>query len=1020
METTTIQMGLDLGSATAKFVVIVPDRCDIRCIENKLTGYDIESTVRQDNLRILFSRLIPVGGDPIAIAKSILQKWLNVPVADPLNLYLTGSQTKGVSVKFGLPVLNEYLAIAHGVSFFYPDAQTILEIGGNVSRFIRLDHSNRGKEIAIIDYERNGECAAGTGSFIDQQAARLRFTVSEIGGMVASATETANIAGRCSVFAKSDMIHAQQRGYSPESIFKGLCEAVVRNFKGTVLRGKELTAPVVFVGGVAANKGVINAIRSICSLENLIIPSQFAHMSALGSALQAQENAISPSPKAPAILTNSGSSLSQGKQNPLNFSLVKFLGDKTHRSVKCRDNPINAYLGIDIGSVSSNFVLLDDDSRVLDEVYTETEGRPVRVVEREFSRWLEKWGDVVRICGVGTTGSGRELVGELVGADCVHDEITAHKTGADFISSTLFKENVDTIFEIGGQDSKYISIDGGVVVDFTMNEACAAGTGSFLEEQAKRMGISIKNEFADLALSSREPVVMGERCTVFMEKDVSSYLQQGKSKNDIAAGLSYAVVLNYLNRVVRGRKIGDKIFFQGGTAYNRAVAAAFATVLKKTVIVPPHNGVMGAIGAALLAKEQKQHNPLPTLFYGFDFSEIDFTIRHIRCNGCSNQCDVQEITVNGQKTYWGDKCSERFRKKKKQEQKAAIPNLIKLYKEFLFSDIPGKNGRQIKMGIPRTLYFYDQLPFWRAYFSAIGIQLVLSEPTNSAIIRQGQENSIAEPCFPVIVALGHISSLLERDVDYIFVPNVINAETEFPQTESWFCPWGQTLPLVFKNSRYLHPQVGKVLSPVVRFRDGKTYVEESLISMAKQLGISRKENRKAVDYAYSVQNGFRDEIAAQGINVLCQLEAQSEPAVVLLGRPYNIYDAGTSLNVAQKLYQLYGINIVPMDFLPLKHIDVSDIHPNMFWNYGKRILQASRYIGHHDHLHAIYFTNFKCGPDSYIKHFVRQALGQPYLTLQFDDHSNDAGIMTRCEAYLQSKNLLKKNMMTCSSQVEEV
>ena len=233
----------------------------------------------------------------------------------------------------------------------------------------------------------------------------------------------------------------------------------------------------------------------------------------------------------------------------------------------------------------------------------------------------EELGDKIRICGVGTTGSGRELIGELVGADTINDEITAHKTGAAFISSTILDKNVDTIFEIGGQDSKYISLEEGIVVDFAMNEACAAGTGSFLEERAQELGIKIKGEFSQTALGSPNPIKLGERCTVFMEQDVNSTLKRGAVLQDVVAGLAYSIATNYLNRVVRSRKIGDVIFFQGGTAYNDSVAAAFSSILDKEIIVPPFNGVMGAVGVALLAREKMIDSQDPSSFRGFDLNQ---------------------------------------------------------------------------------------------------------------------------------------------------------------------------------------------------------------------------------------------------------------------------------------------------------------------------------------------------------------------------------------------------------------
>ena len=290
-----------------------------------------------------------------------------------------------------------------------------------------------------------------------------------------------------------------------------------------------------------------------------------------------------------------------------------------------------AYLGIDIGSVSTNLVVLNAAGDVLHEIYVRTDGRPIEVVSDGLRTIAQTLGDRIRICGVGTTGSGRELIGELVGADTITDEITAHTTGAAHVARTLLGEPVDTIFEIGGQDAKFIAIEDGVVVDFAMNEACAAGTGSFLEEQAERLGVSIKEEFARLAFQSRSPVRLGERCTVFMEQDVNAWQQRGAAREDLVAGLAYSVALNYLHRVVRGRRIGRAIYFQGGTAYNDAVAAAFAGILGTRIIVPPHNGVIGAIGMALLAQEKVRGTGRATTFRGFDLEAVRYSLREFVC-----------------------------------------------------------------------------------------------------------------------------------------------------------------------------------------------------------------------------------------------------------------------------------------------------------------------------------------------------------------------------------------------------
>ena len=1002
-EKNTINIGLDIGSVSAKCIINTNSN-SLTFLTDHLKKHEW-SVEKYNDFNFLLSPVYPILGDALKAALKILSPVLDVIPADSiLNLQITGVHGKYIARIVEAPFINEFKAIARGTAFLVPDAQTIFEIGGDGSRYMHIKNDPETRQVSILDYERNGDCAAGTGSFIDQQAARLNFQVKDIGPMVIKADSAANIAGRCSVFAKSDMVHAQQRGFSPASIFKGLCEAVVRNYKGTVLRGKTLVPKIAFVGGLAANQGVVKAMYKTLNLglDELHIPQAHAYAGAFGCVLNDNDITITKD-QLLKLSQPIAISIQKSKSKKLETEKVQIISpvNPEHYSIF----PINAYLGLDIGSVSTNLVLIDTKGHVIDEIYTRTEGQPIKVIQREFNIWNKKWGDKIKILGVGSTGSGRELIGELTGADVIHDEITAHKTGSAFIAKTMLNDTVDTIFEIGGQDSKFISIQDDIVIDFTMNEACAAGTGSFLEEQALKMGISIKEEFSNLALQSETPIQMGERCTVFMEKDVTSFLQQGVLKKDIAAGLAFAVVQNYLNRVVRERHIGDKIFFQGGTAYNKSVAAAFAMTLNKKIIVPPHNGVMGALGVALLAKE-KQNSYKKTRFRGFDLSKINFSIRNISCKACSNQCDVQECTIEGEKTYWGDKCSERFRKKRKVSNKAVIPDLIELYHQQLTRNIPGPDGLGLKIGFPRAMYFYDRFPFWKAYFSQLGAEIILSEPTNKNIVTLGRELCIAEPCFPILAGHGHYQDLVNKNVDYIFIPNVINSETEITETESWFCPWGQTLPLVLKNTVKDNKAREQILAPVIRFRDGKQSVKEALYKMAKPFGISHKRNDQAVEFAYAAQEQFKNTIKQAGQNALKLLSDSNEKGIVILGRPYNIYDSGLNLNVPTKLRENYGINIIPMDFLPFENIPVSHIHENMFWNYGKKILQTSIYAGRHNNLDLVYFTNFKCGPDSYVKHFVSRASCSPFLVLQFDDHSNDAGIMTRCEAYLESKNII--------------
>jgi predicted CoA-substrate-specific enzyme activase len=670
---------------------------------------------------------------------------------------------------------------------------------------------------------------------------------------------------------------------------------------------------------------------------------------------------------------------------------------------------VKALLGLDIGSVSTNLALIDGDGNLIYGIYRMTDGRPVEVVKDSMKEMYSAVGHRVEIVGTGTTGSGRELIGSLVGADVIKDEITAHKTGALHISRRYLNRDMDTIFEIGGQDSKFISIQNGVVVDFSLNEACAAGTGSFLEEQARQIGISIRDEFASLALGSSHPLKLGERCTVFMEKELVPYLQQGVPKEDIVAGLALSVVQNYLNRVVKKRKIGDLIFFQGGTAYNDSVAAAFATVLGKEIVVPPHNGIMGAIGAALLAGKHRQSQKKST-FRGWDIGKISWRMREFTCSGCSNECQIQEFDVEGEKSFWGDKCSVKYRKRTKSSKKSIIQDLVKLRERMLFQS-ENKPVRlaykpRARVGIPRTLYFYDRLPFWRTYFETLRFEIVLSGPSRQDLIHAGVEAAVAEPCFPIQVAHGHLLDFAAKEVDAIFLPNVINEEDPSSSVASFLCPWAQTIPLVSLHTQALKPVHDLIMAPNVQFREGRSHVEKQLLKGFSRFKINSIENRKAVQAAYMAQLQFDNKMIEAGSKALDTLVDDNVPGIVLLGRPYNLYDTGINLNIPVKLREHYGVNVIPMDCLPLDRVDIRPVHDHMFWNYGRRILQAARFCRDYPMLYMICLSNFKCGPDSYIRHYIEEASEKSFLFLQLDSHANDAGIMTRIEAFLESKGMM--------------
>ena len=1044
-------VGIDIGAVSATAALLIETSAERVELAGEFRPLDLPGN--RPGRYVFISPYRRTRGKPVAAATDLLEQVIAAVGADRVkNVCLTGSGSKVAAGKLAAAVINEFKAIATALSIVGQPVRTVFEMGGETSKYLRL--TEEGDGYSIVDYATNGDCAAGTGSFIDQQCGRLHFNVEEIADIVLAAERTAQVAGRCSVFAKSDMIHAQQKGYTPPEVLRGLCNAVARNFRTAVVRSHPVEAPVAFIGGVAANAAVAKAIGETFDLgeDELFIPPACAHLPAVGAAVIAadRDGQADLSRMADLRQTSDEAHGVFPTTEPLSMENVVLLRNRVGQYERDHDASVEGFLGVDIGSVSTNVVVIDQAGRVVSEIYTETKGRPIEVVSDALKDIHAQWGDRLTIRGVGTTGSGRELIGELIGADTINDEITAHKTGATYVGQTLLDGKLpDTIFEIGGQDSKYISLESGVVVDFTMNEACAAGTGSFLEERADELDIAIKDEFAQMALSSQAPIRLGERCTVFMERDVNSYLQRGADKADLVAGLAYSVVYNYINRVVRGRKIGECIFFQGGTAYNDSVAAAFTAVTGKEIIVPPHNGVIGAIGAALLARDKMAATPaarttgdmpeiampdntsatdadgvyvaskpaadVPTMeapqsqFRGYDMSAVDYVLREFTCKGCSNSCQIQEFNVEGNKTYWGDKCSDRYRKRAKTDNKPVIDDLMAMREQWLFddSDLPAVAAGAETVGIPLMMWAWEQLPFWRRLLAEMGYRTVLSEPTNKRIIQAGLDSVVAEPCFPIIVAHGHITDLMDKGVDHILMPNIISLEADPDAAKSLLCPWHQTLPFVARRAPALREAGKRFLTPSLRLREGRAAAARQLQRCFAPLGIAKGRLRRAAAAAFAAQDTFDARLVAAGRQALAQLDAAGQTGIVLVGRPYNIHDNGVNLSVARKLRDNYGVNCIPMDCLPIAHMPVDDVNYNMYWELGRRIIAAAKIVGDRPNLHIIYITNFKCGPDSYIKHFVREASGKPFLTLQFDGHSNDAGVMTRCEAYLDSKGVLR-------------
>ena len=987
-------LGIDIGSISLNLVLLDEEFRVVREQYVRARGKPLETAL--ETLEALFR---PGTGPDFG----------EVPPGRIEGVAFTGAGTAVLGDLYHIHPINEVVAQAKATATLHPEVRTIIEIGGEDSKLILLEEDPRTGTLRVKDFAMNALCAAGTGSFLDQQASRLGVSIEkEWGEMALKSKRPPRIAGRCSVFAKSDMIHLQQEGTPDYDIVAGLCFAMARNFKAVIGKGKTYTPRVAFQGGVAANAGMVRAFTETLELGDgeLLIPAHYASMGAIGAILVARDlgrlgriASLDPLREYLAARHHGVGELHPplvDDQYPLVIEPDPFPEGT---------EPVDIFVGVDVGSISTNVVAIDREGRVLAREYLMTAGRPLAAVTDglyKVGQALEERGGKgrVRVRGCATTGSGRYLTGDFIGADVVKNEITAHATGATFL-----RPDVDTIFEIGGQDSKYVSLESGAVVDFAMNKVCAAGTGSFIEEQSERLGVQLKNgDYNRLALAADEPPAMGERCTVFIETDINRHQQRGVAVDDLCGGLCYSIVQNYLNRVVEDRKVGNVIFFQGGTAYNRGVKAAFEKVTGKPIIVPPHHDVLGAVGMGLIARDAWDGKS-PSTFKGFDLRGLHYSFDTFECQDCANRCEIHVVKIEGAETlYYGSRCG-----KHDEAQRESLGNdLPRLFVErqrlmeaaYAKKKPDRPNGKTV--GLPQMTHFWELLPMWKALFTELGYEVVLSSRTNRNLVAEGIEATAAEPCFPIKVAHGHVVDLLRKNVDHIFLPVIVDMPRASDDiVNSYVCPYVQSVPYLVPAAMDQVDWGAKMLQPRIHFSRGEKFVRRVLEEFAMGLGASRALARRAVDEAYAAQARFAQSLQDRGREVLAGLRPQ-DTALVIISRPYNGCDPGLNMNIPEKLRDL-GCLAIPMEMLPLADVDISADYPHMYWKYGQKILAAARIIADDRRLYPVYITNFGCGPDSFIMKFVgRELKGKPCLTLEVDEHSADVGAITRCEAYLDS------------------
>lgn len=950
-------LGIDVGSVSVKLCLID----------------DSGRTIRRDVER--------VSSGPRAAARALISRAVaEIPQQSIAAVGVSGSGSSAIPADLGWATFTSSLAIASGVLHHHADARTIIQIGGQSSLIIELEDGLR-KPWKV---ESNPLCAAGTGRFLEQQAYRLGISIDEFAGLALKCDGNApRIAARCSVFAKTDLIHLQQKGVTVEPMLYALCESVAR-MVGSFKKGP-FVAPVYAVGGVAENAAIVKALEDVVSTRNgepvsITVPESFLYAQALGTAL------LVVGKRTDGVVLD----LEDARTEYFQMPPLEQIAGATSASTPVVSEPCAGYLGIDIGSTSTKAAIVDESGRVLTKHYLMTAGRPVTAVKELFQRLLDKGAGLVDIRGVGITGSGRYLVGSLVGADLIKNEITAQTRAAAALDPEA------DIIEIGGQDSKLVIKRNGVVVDYQMNKACAAGTGSFIDELAEMLGVRVTNgQFASLAFDAPYTIDLGTRCASFMAQSVAKAQQDGVPLEVITSSLAIGIAKNYLSKVVENRRLGDRVILTGAVFYNQAVVSAFQRELpERQLIVPEHKEITGAIGAALLARESMDGQS--SRFKGFQaVIDSEVALSTFTCKGCDNNCTITRMTVPGEPaTYYGSRCDKYDASAGHARQRTAFD----AREELLFEDIDVETATGPSVGIPRALLVYDFAPLLIGFVRALGARPVVTGKSTGDIIHRSTELAYTDSCFPVKLLHGHVASVLEAD--YILYPSAIRlGPMEGAEDQKYACPLVQASPYIIRQTLGLGD---RLLVPTLDFSQGASDAIQSLTDAARQMGYSSEQGRKAAEKGLEALDRFRVRQAEEGRRLLDEVHSGNRLGVVILSRSYMAQDSGANLGIAEKLAQL-GVVPIPLDYLPLERVDPKEYQDRPYWAYERKFISAARLVADDPQLYGLALTNFGCGPNSFMLRMVHDIMGsKPLGQLEIDEHAAEAGIVTRIEAFVDT------------------
>ena len=924
---------------------------------------------------------------------------------------------------------NAQVAIMEAARYICPGAVSVLHIGAEKFMLIKFDSRGNYQSSKV-----NSSCAAGTGSFLDQQAVRLNLSgIEELCDLaLKNIEEVPPIASRCAVFSKTDIIHAQQRGYSVNSICNSLCKGLAENIINTVFNRDTPAWPLLLTGGVSRNLVVREYLEK--QLKTTFLYHEDSHLfGAMGAALLLLKEKTGFIPlnirSFEDILVQTDTE-KQYFHKPLLLSLSKYPDFSTEESYLLTPeiskhpakvevdiyseliphNNYKVFTGIDIGSTSTKAILIDETKKPVAGFYTYTVGKPLSAVKSILEAIenvaLRKKAEFT-IKGVGTTGSGRKFIGKILNADLIIDEITSHARAAYELNPLT-----DTIIEIGGQDAKFTLMHNGSVTFSQMNSVCAAGTGSFLQEQAEKLGCSI-SDYAKMSENIGAPLA-SNRCAVFMERDIIQLLGIGYSINEILATALHSVTENYLQKVATEASIGNYICFQGATAKNKSLVAAFEQRLKKPIYVSEYCHLTGALGTALMLHEG---NILKSSFRGIGLYSEEIPVDTETCNICTNKCCISLATVSGEKVAYGFMCGRDYETTRFTSCNKTGFDLLKSRNKIFSLKPIHAFSKDIIIGIPASLHLFEELPLWKRFFDNLSIRTITSEDYNDSI-KTGKCLAGAEFCSPVNSIFGHVVYLSDK-VDYIFLPVLLQTRESSAENKGHYCYYTQfSSSLVYTLK--INDIQNKCISPLLSFPKGKYHVSQKLLQCLKPLvknGLSYFTVFNAFNEALSFYSNQKKQL---GDIFKKQFKPDEEISVVLLGRPYIVLSKTLNKGIPD-IFSALGIKTFYQDMISSDDIDQEDITillKKVPWYFVSKILEVAKIVAETKNLYPVLITAFKCAPDSFIIEYFRKIFNRcrkPYLILQIDEHDSNIGYETRIEAAIRS---FKNHASTCEEKTK--